>query len=107
MELRIKITDAEFADIESRSKAAGFPSVTAYCRNLLFPQHNYEQKWSEVKAYINKLESGQVFYIRDALPNTPSLFGRWAYEQRAELGIELVGKDRTGTNQWRKIKDPH
>jgi hypothetical protein len=42
MELRIKITDAEFADIESRSKAAGFPSVTAYCRNLLFPQHNYE-----------------------------------------------------------------
>jgi hypothetical protein len=47
-----------------------------------------------VHILINKLESGQVFYIRDALPNTPSLFGRWAYEQRADLGIELVGKDR-------------
>ncbi|WP_201317535.1 hypothetical protein [Paenibacillus sp. EPM92] len=103
MELRIKITDAEFADIERRSKAAGFPSVSAYARNLLYPQHNYEQKWDEVKAYIDKLESGKPFYIRDALPNTPSLFGRWAYEQRAELGIEPIGKDRTGTNKWRKI----
>jgi hypothetical protein len=103
MELRLKITDAEFADIESRSNAAGFPSVSAYGRNLLFPQHNYEQKWVEVKAYISNLNSGDVFYIRDALPNTPSLFGRWAFEQRAELGIEPVGKDRKGTNQWRKI----
>jgi hypothetical protein len=103
MELRIKITDTEFTDIKSRAKAAGFPSVSAYGRNLLFPQHNYEQKWTEIKAYISNLNSGEVFYIRDALPNSPALFGRWAFEQRNDLGIEPVGKDRRGTNQWRKI----
>ncbi|MGU3473197.1 hypothetical protein ACLBWT_18875 [Paenibacillus sp. D51F] len=103
MELRIKLSDVEFADIESRSKAAGFPSVTAYGRNLLFPEHNYKQKWVMVKEYIRNLDSGAVFRIRDAFPNTPSLFGRWAFEQSADLGIEFVGKDRQGTNQWRKI----
>ncbi|MEK4251569.1 hypothetical protein [Paenibacillus sp. FSL W7-1287] len=105
MEIRIKISDAEFAEIESRSKAAGFPTVTAYGRSLLFPEQNYELKWAEVKAYISKLEPDEVFQIRDALPNPPSLFGKWAYDQRAELGIEPAGKDRQNTNKWRKIKD--
>jgi hypothetical protein len=102
MEIRIKITVAEFEDLQNRSTAAGFPSVNAYGRSLLFPQHDYEKKWAEVKAFIASCKAGEVFYIRDALPNTPSLFGRWAYEQQNDLGIEPDGKDRTGTNRWRK-----
>jgi len=103
MEIRIKINKTEYADIVARAEAAGFPSVNAYAREQLFPHHNYQQKWAEVKAYIGQLKSGDSFYIRDALPNTPSLFGRWAYEQQKELGIEPDGKDRTGTNRWRKL----
>lgn len=102
MEIRIKITDAEFEDLQIRSAAAGFPSVNAFGRSLLFPQHDYEKKWAEVKAFIASRKAGEVFYIRDALPNTPALFGRWTYEQQDDLGIAPDGKDRTGTNRWRK-----
>jgi hypothetical protein len=101
-EIRIKISDTEFADLKNRSNAASFNSVNTFVRNLLFPQQNYAQKWAELKAYIASLKSGDVFYVRDALPHTPALFGRWAYEQQKDLGIEPAGKDRTGTNQWRK-----
>lgn len=103
MEIRIKINETEYADFVIRSEAAGFPSINAYARELLFPHHNYQQKWAEVKAYIGQLKSGDCFFMRETLPNTPSLFGKWAYEQQKELGIELVGKDRTGTNRWRKL----
>jgi len=103
MEIRIKINETEYADFVYRTEAAGFPSISAYARELLFPHHDYKQKWSEVKAYIDQLESGDIFFLREALPNTPSLFGRWVYEQQKELGLELDGKDRTGTNRWRKL----
>ena len=105
MEIRIKITDAEFADLENRTKAVGLPSVNAYAHNLLFPQHDYEKKWAEVKAYISKIDHYNPFYIRDALPNIPSAFGRYANEQQEDLGIEFAGKDRQGTNLWRKRKE--
>ena len=103
VEIRIKISEDEYKDIVARSESAGFPSINAYARELLFPQHNYKHKWAEVKAYIDKLKPGDIFFIRDALPNTPALFGRWAFEQQKELGIESDGKDRTGTNRWRKL----
>lgn len=101
-EIRIKLSNADFADLKNRSNAAGFNSVNTFVRNLLFPQQNYPQKQAELKAYIASLKSGDVFYVRDAVPNPPALLGRWAYEQQKNLGIELAGKDRTGTNQWRK-----
>ena len=102
MEIRIKTTNDEFDDLKIRSDAAGFPSVNAYVRSLIFPQNNYAKKWAEVKAFIDSRKPGETFYIRDALPNTPALFGRWAYEQQGDLCIEIDGKDRTGTNRWRK-----
>ena len=102
MEIRIKVTNQEFADLEARSKGAGFPSVNAFARELMFPQHDYAIKWSEVKTYISNLKPGDTFYVNDALPNTPALFGRWVYEQQKDLGIELDCKDRKGTNRWRK-----
>ena len=106
MEIRIKISDAEYSELENRAKAAGLPSVNAYAHNLLFPQHDYERKWAEVKAYISKIKHDRPFYIRDALPNTPAAFGRYACNQQAELGIEFAGKDRQGTNLWRKRREP-
>lgn len=101
VEIRIKVTDTEFEDLQAR--AIGFPSAQSYARSLLFPQHDYARKWDEVKAFISlRTPDDAPFYIRDALPNAPSLFGRWAYEQQIDLGIEPAGKDRKGTNLWRK-----
>jgi hypothetical protein len=102
MELRVKLTLTEFKDLEKRAKGANAPSVPAFARSLLFPEHDYPSKWQEVTTYINSLSSGATFYVRDALPNTPPLIGRWVYERQQELGIELSSKDRKGTNIWRK-----
>ena len=63
MEIRIKVTNQEFADLEARSKGAGFPSVNAFARELMFPQHDYAIKWSEVKTYISNLKPGDTFML--------------------------------------------
>jgi hypothetical protein len=48
------------------------------------------------------LKTGDTFYVRDAHANPPPLLGRWVFEHQHELKIVLDGKDRTGTNRWRK-----
>lgn len=103
MEIRIKLTKDEFENIEMRAKAAELPTVNAYARDLLFPTQNLAAKWKEIKSRIADLASEEEFYIKDFMPNAPSLLGRWAYEQQHELEIEFVEKDRTGTNIWRKL----
>ena len=102
MELRIRITDAEFSALEKRSIAAGYPTVNAYHRSLLFPMHDHTPKWNEVKAKIAELKAGDEFLLRDLLPNTPSNIGVWLWEQQANLGVECIGKFR-GVNRFRKL----
>lgn len=103
MEIRIKITKHEFDDLEMRRKAAGLPSVTAYARSLLFPQQKYQDLWKDFCEHVKNLKKGEVFYVRDILATPPALLGRWVFEAQEQLGIELDGKDRTGTNRWRKL----
>jgi hypothetical protein len=102
MELRIKITEIEFNDLQERTKAAGYPTVNAYHRSLLFPLHDHVAKWNEAKSKIVKLKSGDEFLLRDLLPNTPSNIGVWLFEQQSSLGIECIGKFR-GVNKFRKL----
>ena len=102
MEIRIKLTEQEFKDLSARSKTEGFPSVTVYARDLLFPTQGYKDLWKRLVAYINELEPQKTFYVRDAVPNAPALIGRWVFERQNDLGIDPDGTDRSGTNRWRK-----
>lgn len=90
--------------MEKRASAEEFPSISGYARSLLFPIHNTNQRWRQLEAKIQSRTSTEPFYLRDILTNPPAIFGRYVYERQTCLGIELVGKDSSGTNQWRKNK---
>lgn len=102
MEIRIKMSQVEYEDLENRAKAAKMPSINAFARDLLFPSQNYSGKWTELKSRIAELPSGEEFRVSRFIPNAPSLLGRWVYEHQDELGIEFLEK-RRGTNYWRKL----
>ena len=100
-ELRVRITQNELEELQERARGVGDPSITSFVRTLIFPEHDHQKKWQEVKSAIERLEPGATFLIRDLLPNTPPQLGIKAYRLRFDLKIYCIGKPG-GINKWRK-----
>ena len=78
MRVQFSVNDEELKRLESYAKEAGYPDISSYCKD-------------------------EVFTLGQLVDNPPANLGVKLYKNQVELGIEVLDKDRTGANRYKKL----
>lgn len=104
MRVQFTVNDDEWTKLKKLAEDNGYPDVPSYCRDISLQERTYADFWKTITEKISKMESGQVFALRDLVPLPPSNLGVKLYNNQKVLGIEVNSKkDSLGTNTFRKL----
>ena len=103
MRVQFSVNDDEWEKLRDFARAAGYPDVPSYCKDVSLQDRTFEGLWKKVTEAISEMEAGRVFPLRELVPSPPSNLGRKLYEHQEELGIAIQGKDNGGSNIFRKL----
>ena len=103
MRVQFSVNDEELKRLESYAKEAGYPDISSYCKDEVLRLRTYAELWEKVKKKIATKEKDAVFTLGQLLDNPPANLGVKLYNNQVELGIEVLDKDRTGANRYKKL----
>lgn len=105
--VQFTISDTEYHQLVKEASNEGFPNVSELCKTrALKGKNTYAQLYSLLVKKIEKLESGEKFFLRDLIDTPPTLLGRWLYDNVKNGKIKNVkhlGNDGTNPERYEKL----
>ena len=83
MRIQFTVSQSEWNTLEMKSIKEGYPDVPSYCKDMVLKQRTY--------------------VLRDLVDTPPSNLGVKLYAHQKELGIEIIKKDSSNTNMFKKL----
>ena len=95
MRIQFTVSQSEWNTLEMKSIKEGYPDVPSYCKDMVLKQRTYAMLWNTVTKKIESMPSGENFLLKD--------LGVKLYAHQKELGIEIIKKDSSNTNMFKKL----
>ena len=103
MRIQFTVSQSEWNTLEMKSIKEGYPDVPSYCKDMVLKQRTYAMLWNTVTKKIESMPSGEKFLLKDLIDTPPSNLGVKLYAHQKELGIEIIKKDSSNTNMFKKV----
>ena len=104
MRIQFSVTPQEYAKLQQKAAAKGYPNVPSYCKDAALEDRTFATLWLEVKERIEKMPAGTRFALRDIIESPPANLGVVLYNSQTELGIKVdPKKDSLNTNVFTKL----